>query len=106
MRIRSSYRGAMMALVCSAGLAGCHHFDCEPGASASVAASPEIAPKPRPAVKKAVVKRVTEPRLVPAGAKLRSFCGQRHIRFQKGGLQESASEKSRNDVLCRQVYSE
>lgn len=104
--MRNKFRstGLALALLCSAGLAGCHTLDCDPAAP-SATVSAEITPKQRPPVKRAVAKRVAEPRLVPAGAKLRSFCGQRHIRFQKGGLQESASEKARNDVLCRQVYS-
>ena len=54
--------------------------------------------------KRSVVERVVAPRMVTAGARIRSFCGQRHIRFQSGALREQASEKARNDALCRQVY--
>lgn len=104
MRTWARFSSVAIAVICTAGLAGCHHFDCDP-ATTRVLVAEELAPKRRAVAKPAVVSRVAEPRVVPAGAKLRSFCGQRHIRFQKGGLQESSAEKARNDVLCRQVYS-
>ena len=66
---------------------------------------PEPAPKRRVAKprQKAVVHRVAKPRPVAAGNSVRQFCGQRHIRFQTGKLNETAQEKARNDVLCSQA---
>jgi hypothetical protein len=98
------------ALVCSTTLSGCReHWEYHFGPLALVETevrSPEIVrPKRSPRhAQKRVVERVAEPKVVHAGAKIRSFCGQRHVRFQSGGLKETESEKARNDALCRQVY--
>lgn len=95
-----------VALVGTVVLSGC----CDPVRDASALGMAEpIAPPQASSVRsrkaaRPVVKRVVEARVVPAGSKIRSFCGQRHIRFQSGALKESDSEKARNDVLCRQVY--
>jgi hypothetical protein len=95
------------ALVCTMALSGCRDLmDCNIGPVALV--NPEhrsqaSSAKPRRTVR-SVVKRVTEPKVVHAGARIRNFCGQRHVRFQSGALKESSSEKARNDALCRQVY--
>lgn len=98
------------ALVCSTALSGCrehweYHFG--PLALTAVEQRPAEVVRPKRKVRHAhrrVVERVIEPRVIPAGAKIRSYCGQRHIRFQSGALKESEPEKARNDALCRQVY--
>jgi len=107
--MRTTARNGMLAAVLtfSIGLAGCHHMDYHFGAMRY--AQPE--PAPQKARKKAKVRRtvaaqVVKPRFVPAGDSLRSFCGERHIRFQSGALNESEGEKALNDELCRQVYTE
>lgn len=93
-------------MAAAAALAGCHHTTAHYGPTHFVASDP-IAVSPRPRrhkARKSVVKRVAQPETVNAGARVRQFCGQRHIRFQRGQLQESASEKARNNELCRQEY--
>lgn len=97
------------ALVCSTALSGCReHWEYHFGPLALVETEQRSAAVVRPKRStrhgKRVVERVAEPKVVHAGAKIRSFCGQRHVRFQSGGLKESESEKARNDALCRQVY--
>lgn len=90
---------AVAAATMLLGLGGCRRID-DHVSPASLTAPPLVArsaPRPRP-----LVKRVTRPALVPAGARIRSFCGQRHVRFQAGTLRETDTEKARNDVLCQQ----
>ena len=109
--MRSGARIAMLAtaFACSAGLTGCadieYHFGPLQSATAAPApmASPYRVTRAAPA-KRSVLKRVIARKVVPAGQRIRGFCGQRHIRFQSGGLRESTPEKARNDVLCRQEY--
>lgn len=113
MRNRASTGAVAAAFICAVGLGGCqrdleYHF----GPLTHVERAP-VAHVARPVARTAtrsvrkertVVSRVIEPRVVNAGAKIRGFCGQRHIRFQAGGLRENEREKVRNDALCRQVY--
>lgn len=100
------------AIMVAAGLGGCrrdleYHFGplavAQPEARAAGAeqraAARAASRKVRP-----VKTRVLASKTVHAGAKLRSFCGHRHVRFQAGSLRENQTEKARNDVLCRQVY--
>lgn len=90
-------------VICSTGLSGCRELEYHFGQLNLLHVEPQRAAKParKP---QSVVDRVASPRMVPAGDKIRGFCGQRHIRFQTGGLRESDSEKARNDVLCQQAY--
>ncbi len=89
--------------MCAAGLAGCRDLDRHFGIASLV--QPQAAPPARPVRKvRTVVKRVTGPQLVQAGVKIRSFCGERHIRYHAGNLAETDQEKARNDVLCTQAY--
>ena len=53
--------------------------------------------------RKSLAHRIAKPTPVAAGHRIRQFCGQRHIRFQTGHLDETAQEKARNDVLCSQA---
>ena len=98
------------ALVCSTTLSGCReHREYHFGPLALVEAEQRSAEIVRPKrsakyARKRVLERVAKPKVVHAGAKIRSFCGQRHVRFQSGGLKEAEAEKARNDALCRQVY--
>ncbi len=98
------------ALVCSTALSGCReHWDYHfgPLALTTIEQRPAQAARPKRTARHAhrrVVERVIESKVVPAGAKIRSYCGQRHIRFHSGALKESEPEKARNDALCRQVY--
>ncbi len=98
------------ALVCSTALSGCReHWEYHFGPLALVETEHRSADIVRPKrsarhARKRVLERVAEPKVVHAGAKIRSFCGQRHVRFQSGGLKEMETEKARNDALCRQVY--
>ena len=100
MRTRARFRALAGAVICAAGLAGCHHLD-------RIAGPHGLAPAPGPVVRqvprpRSQLTRLAKPRVVPAGARIRSFCGQRHIRFQSGTLKETEAEKARNDVLCQQ----
>lgn len=109
MRIWTRLGVLAIAVACTTALSGCReHWEYHFGPIA--VAQPEKPPArtvrkaAKPKKTKAVANRVLEPRVVPAGAKVRSFCGQRHVRFQSGKLTETTTEKARNDVLCSQVY--
>ena len=95
-----------LILVVPMGLAGCRHLEREMEihfgwlhqASAPVA-------QERPVYRKVRKNRsITKPPRVAAGAKLREYCGRRHIQFQKGTLRETDAEKIRNNNLCYQIY--
>ena len=93
------------AIVSSAALAGCcHPNDYQFGSLVAESRTEQATAARSRKLDRTVMKRVAEPKVVHAGSKIRSFCGQRHVRFQSGALRESASEKARNDVLCSQVY--
>jgi hypothetical protein len=97
--------GAILTvLICSAGLEGCRELEYHFGRLAAITAEPEPPQVRKVHRQKSVLKRVVAAKVVPAGDKIRSYCGQRHIRFQSGMLKESETEKARNDTLCRQAY--
>ena len=88
-------------MIAAVSLGGCHRLmDCfEPTPLHRIAAAEHhrtVAPR------KSVVRRVAGTRTVAAGARIRQFCGQRHVHFQTGRLRKSTQEKARNDVLCSQ----
>lgn len=103
--MRNSVRiGALAAaLLSAAGIAGCRDIERHFGHAALMQPKQERAARP---LRKtgSVVKRVTGPSIVQAGARIRGFCGNRHVRFHAGTLGETAQEKARNDVLCSQAY--
>lgn len=92
------------------GLAGCRQFEREMDihfgwmhqAQAPVGAERPIHRKVR--AKRPAVHPVAQPERVTPGAKLREYCGRRHILFQKGTLHENETEKMRNNNLCYQLY--
>lgn len=98
----SGPRALTATLIAAAFLGGCANLsrDCDWGLVQH--AEPEPAARASSKPRKTLVMRVAEPRTVAAGARIRQFCGQRHILFQTGRLRESAHEKARNDVLCSQ----
>jgi hypothetical protein len=102
MRIPARSRALTATIVAAAFLGGCHDLSqyCDwGGLHRAETASPQRA---KSKSRKTVLARVAQPRTVEAGARIRQFCGQRHILFQTGRLRESAQEKARNDVLCSQ----
>ena len=105
MRKMASFKTLAAALVCSAGLSGCAELEYHFGRMGLVEPAPEVAPKRRIKKARSVVQRVVaEPQTVNPGSRIRGFCGQRHVRFHSGALNETEPEKARNDVLCKQAY--
>jgi hypothetical protein len=107
MRTTASIGALAAALLCSAGVGGCHQLEYHFGPVRYA----HNEPAPRKVVRKAKLRRtaaqqLVKPGFVPAGEKIRNFCGQRHVRFQSGTLNESESERVRNNELCREVYTE
>lgn len=102
MRIPARIGTIAALIVCAAGLAGCRDLDKRLGITALVQPQTERPAKPVRKVR-TVVTRVTGPKVVQAGVKIRNFCGERHVRFQAGTLNETEQEKARNDVLCSQL---
>lgn len=102
MRITATPRALTATLIAAAFLGGCANIGdyCDFGTLHRVEAA--HVPRANGKTRKSVVTRVAHPRTVEAGARIRQFCGQRHILFQTGRLRESAHEKARNDVLCSQ----
>lgn len=107
--MRTTFRFSTVAVVAFAAtaLTGCRHLEREIeyhfGPMHAARAADEAAPVARTRRAKAsVAQRVVKPRTVTAGAKIRRFCSQRHILFQRGQLRETASEAARNNVLCSQ----
>lgn len=101
MRTRATLALLTVVITGSMGLSGCRHLDqLFTAGHAALAPDPALKPPVRP---RSIVKRVARPSMVPAGSRIRSYCGQRHIRFHAGTLKESESEKARNDVLCQQT---
>ncbi len=101
MRIATRIATFAAVLTGCMGLAGCRDLDQRLGLTALF--QPPAAQPAKPAKKvRTVVKRVTGPKVVQAGMKIRAFCGDRHVRFQAGTLAETEQEKARNDVLCSQ----
>lgn len=99
----TAHLGALIAtLFCTAGLAGCRHIE-QHFAPVSIMQAEPVAKSSRP--RRSAARQLAKPEMVPAGARIRSFCSQRHIRFQSGALAESGAEKARNNELCRQVYT-
>ena len=102
MRTKAHFGALLAALFCSAGLAGCRHIEPHSGPLHVMHAEP-AAKEPRP--RRTSNRDLAKPELIPAGARIRQFCSQRHMRFHSGALAESATEKARNNELCRQVYT-
>jgi len=104
MRITATPRALTATLIAAAFLGGCANIGeyCDFGTLHRAESAPAHAQRAKATPRKSVVMRVTEPKTVQAGARIRQFCGQRHILFQTGRLRESAQEKARNDVLCSQ----
>ena len=97
------------ALLVATGLAGCRDLEREIEAHFALAQKQEVEVerparvyRSRPRISSA--HRLAKPEVVPAGERLRQYCGKRHIQFQKGTLHENDAEKMRNNELCRQVY--
>ena len=89
-------------LVTAAALGGCRELDRHFAEMGLLHITPVAAPLSAKS-RKSVVRRVAKPEPMAAGNRIRQFCGQRHIQFQTGKLNETSHEKSRNDVLCSQA---
>ena len=110
--MRTMVRKSTLAAIalCATTLAGCRqlereiefHFGPMHRTEAVEREAPPRRVAPPRRERSPVVRRVAEPRMIPAGARIRQFCGQRHIQFQRGTLRETASEAARNNVLCSQ----
>jgi hypothetical protein len=107
--MRTTFRFSTLAVVLIAvtALTGCRHLEreIEYHFGPQHAARSVEAPSPHAKIRRAkssVVHRVVSPRTVTAGSKIRRFCAQRHILFQRGQLRETPSEAARNNVLCSQ----
>ncbi len=100
----------MTTLVCAMGLAGCRHLDREInyhfGPMHQQQAEPSFettrAAQPRRHRAKVAARTIAKPHGFSPGKRIRQFCGQRHIQFQRGTLRETAGEAGRNNVLCSQ----
>ena len=79
----------------------------QPAVAKPAAAQPGIAKPaaPQPAFTTEVRKSTTPGEFGFGGRTMQEFCGQRHVMFQSGQLNERPDQTTYNNELCRQFYT-
>ncbi len=108
MRASTRLTTLALALAAATGLSGCRslerELDIHLGWMHQAPVRAEADERPARARPVRSARRVVKPEVVSAGARLREYCGKRHVQFQKGALRENDAEKMRNNNLCYQLY--